>query len=70
MRVRILKVIDQKTINTKAITRKKHLRYGKYITRSVNYLVDSSGVEVVMGQEIDIVSSKPISKSKKWVIKK
>jgi small subunit ribosomal protein S17 len=69
MKAKIVSIIDSKTIKVSSTTYKKHEKYGKYITISKNYLVDTDGKSVEIGQEIEISSSRPISKRKKWKIK-
>jgi small subunit ribosomal protein S17 len=69
MKAKIISIIDSKTIKVSSTTYKKHEKYGKYITVSKNYLVDTDEKNVVIGQEIEIISSRPISRKKKWTIK-
>lgn len=69
MKVKVLNVIDEKTFKGVATIFKKHPRYGKYITVHKNYLIDSQGKSVNVGDEVEIVSSRPISKRKKWALK-
>jgi small subunit ribosomal protein S17 len=69
MKAKIISIIDSKTIKVSSTTYKKHEKYGKYITVSKNYLVDTDEKNVVIGQEIEIISSRPISRKKKWKIK-
>ena len=69
MKVKILNIIDEKTFKALSTIYKKHLRYGKYITVHKKYLVDSSGQKVNVGDEVEIISSKPISKRKRWTLK-
>lgn len=69
MKAKIISIIDSKTIKVSSTTYKKHEKYGKYITVNKNYLVDTDEKNVVIGQEIEIISSRPISKKKKWKIK-
>ncbi len=69
MKVKVLNIIDDKTFKGVATIFKKHPRYGKYITTHKKYLVDSQGKSINVGDEVEIVSSKPISKRKKWALK-
>jgi len=68
MRVKVLNIIDDKTFKALSTSYKKHPKYGKYITTHKKYLVDSSGKKVEVGQEVEIVSSRPISKRKRWAL--
>jgi len=69
MKVTVLNIIDEKTFKVLSTTSKKHPRYGKYITVHQKYLVDSRGKKVNVGDEVEIVSSRPLSKTKRWTIK-
>jgi small subunit ribosomal protein S17 len=69
MKVTILNIIDEKTFKALSTTYKKHPRYGKYITVHKKYLVDAQGKKVNVGDEVEIVSSRPISKTKRWALK-
>ncbi|MFM2200302.1 MAG: Ribosomal protein, partial [Pseudomonadota bacterium] len=44
-------------------------KYGKFITTSKNFMVDINNQKVEVGQEIEIINSRPVSKTKKWKIK-
>ena len=69
MKVKVLNIIDDKTFKGIATIFKKHPRYGKYITTHKKYLADSQGKELKVGDEVEIINSKPISKRKKWALK-
>ncbi len=62
------KVIDSKTCKCISSTYKKHPVYGKYIMVYKKYLVDSAGKNVKEGDKVELNSSRPLSKRKKWVI--
>ncbi len=68
MKVKVLNIIDDKTFKAQAVIYTKHPKYGKYITSYKKYLVDSSGKKVEVGQEVEIKSSRPISKRKRWAL--
>jgi ribosomal protein S17 len=70
MKIKVVNIIDSKTFKGISVTYKKHDRYHKYITSSKGYLVDYSGLDVKIGDEFEIVQSRPVSKLKKWTIKK
>lgn len=42
----------------------KHPRYGKYINRSKKYKVDNPQGEAKLGDKVQIIETKPISKTK------
>ncbi len=69
MKVTVLNIIDEKTFKALSTAYKKHPRYGKYITVHKKYLVDSQGQKVVVGDEVEIVGSRPLSKTKRWALK-
>ena len=69
MKVTVAKIIDEKTLKVVSTSYKKHKLYGKYITTHKNYLVDYNGQKVNIGDEVEIVSTRPISKRKKWALK-
>ncbi len=69
MKVIVSNIIDNKTFRAVSTTYKKHAKYGKYITKHKKYLVDSDGKEVSVGQEVEIVGSRPLSKRKRWALK-
>jgi small subunit ribosomal protein S17 len=69
MKVKILNVIDNKTFKAVATIYKAHKKYGKYLTSHKNYLVhcvDSKNLN--NGDEVLISQTKPISKSKRWIL--
>lgn len=69
MKVQVLQIIDNKTFKAVSTIFKKHSKYGKYVTFHKKFLVDSTGAKVEVGQELEIVNSRPVSKRKKWAIK-
>jgi small subunit ribosomal protein S17 len=70
MKVIVLNIIDGNTFKATSTTYKKHPRYGKYITTHKKYLVEYAGKKVNIGEEVNIVESKPISKFKRWALLK
>ncbi len=68
MKVKVLNIIDNKTFKAVSTVYKKHPKYGKYITIHKKYLVDSAGKTVNVGDEVEIISSRPISKTKRWAL--
>lgn len=69
MKVTVLNIIDEKTFKGLATSYKKHPRYGKYVTEHKKYLVDSQGKKVEVGQEVEIIGCRPLSKRKRWALK-
>jgi ribosomal protein S17 len=70
MKVKVLNIIDKKTFKAVSTVFKKHEQYGKYVTVYKKYLVDSGDATVEIGQEVEIVNCRPISKRKTWALKK
>jgi len=68
MRVEVLNIIDSSTIKVVSIIRKQHPKYKKFINVKKKYLVDSNNVRVIVGDKVEIVASRPISKRKRWKI--
>lgn len=46
----------------------KHPKYGKFYTRNKRYAVHNPGNKAQEGDKVTIVESKPISKTKKFII--
>ncbi len=69
MKVKVLNIIDEKTFKGVSTAYKKHPKYGKYITIHKKFLIDSQGQKVNVGDEVEIVNSRPISKRKTWALK-
>lgn len=68
MRVEVLNIIDNSTIKVVSIIRKQHPKYKKFINVKKKYLVDSNNIDVIVGDKVEIIASRPISKRKRWKI--
>ena len=68
MRVEVLSIIDNSTVKVISVIRKQHSKYKKFINVKKKYLVDSSNIDVTIGDKVEIVTSRPISKRKRWKI--
>lgn len=55
-----------KTIVVKVTRRYKHAVYLKYINRSTRYQAHDEKNECGVGDTVDIVQSRPLSKNKRW----
>ena len=55
-----------KTITVKAEKRVKHPRYGKFVKRVTVYKAHDEENKAVQGDKVEIIESRPISKSKRW----
>ena len=57
-----------KTITVKIERRVKHPMYGKYITRSSKVHAHDEENEAGLGDTVLIAESRPMSKSKSWIL--
>lgn len=55
-----------KTLIVKVPRTYKHPKYGKYMTTSKKHYVHDEKNEASVGDEVKIIASKPISKTKRW----
>lgn len=60
--------VREKTITVKVEKRIKHPVYKKYITRSCKYAAHDPLNHYKVGDAVKIIESKPISRTKKWVV--
>ena len=58
----------QKTITVQIERRTKHELYGKIIARSSKYHAHDENGEYKMGDVVEIAETRPISKTKAWVV--
>ena len=53
------------------ISRKfKHARYGKFITRSRSFMAHDEANQVQVGDVVEIIETRPLSKGKTWRVTK
>lgn len=57
-----------KTVSVMIERRVKHPLYGKIIRRSKKYLAHDEANQAKIGDTVEIRESRPISKSKSWVV--
>lgn len=60
----------QKTIVVRIDRRIKHGQYLKYLVKSQKYKAHDEKGEAKVGDKVEIVESKPISKHKRWVLRR
>lgn len=65
----VLNIIDSKSAKVVCVEYKKHPIYAKYISSKKKYLVDTSGIDIKVGDNVIIQPTRPISKRKRWAIK-
>lgn len=58
-----------KTIVVKVNRKVKHSIYEKYITVSKKYQAHDENNSAHIGDKVEIIESRPISKNKKWALK-
>jgi len=59
-----------KTIVVKVSRRVMHKRYKKYITQRGTYKVHDEANDVREGDTVDIIECRPLSRDKRWRVKK
>lgn len=60
----------QKTIVVKVDRQVKHASYKKYVLSSAKYKAHDEKGEAKVGDRVEIIESKPISRDKRWALKK
>lgn len=55
-----------KTLVVRVERRKRHPRYGKYIRRTTVYKAHDEGNRANVGDKVEIMETKPLSKTKRW----
>jgi small subunit ribosomal protein S17 len=56
----------QKTVTVLVERRVKHAMFGKFMVRSKKYHAHSESPEVAAGDMVEIVETRPLSKTKAW----
>lgn len=60
----------QKTIVVKVDRRVKHHQYLKYLMLSKKYKVHDEKREAKVGDRVEIIESRPVSRHKKWALRR
>ncbi|HEU4620603.1 MAG TPA: 30S ribosomal protein S17 [Burkholderiaceae bacterium] len=60
----------QKTVTVLIERRVKHELYGKFVTKSAKYHAHDEAGECKIGDTVEIAESRPLSKTKAWVVTK
>ncbi len=66
----VVKTAMKDTVTVQVDRFVKHPKYKKYFVRSKKYLVHDPGNTVQVGEKVTIVATRPISKMKRFAIKK
>jgi len=69
MNGKVINIIDAKTAKVECVEYKKHPVYGKYTSIKKKFIVDSTDIEVKIGDNVIIKPCRPISKLKRWSVK-
>ena len=65
------KVLSDKMTKTRVVQvawRSKHAKYGKQMQHSAKYKAHDEKNEAKMGDVVEMMESRPLSKEKRWVI--
>jgi len=65
---RVVSDLMQKTVTVLVERRVKHPLYGKYVAKSKKYHAHDETNQYKDGDTVEISESKPISRSKSWVV--
>lgn len=60
----------QKTVVVEVETQKRHAQYGKYVKHTNRYLAHDEGNECQIGDRVQIVETRPLSRNKRWRVRK
>ncbi len=60
----------QKTIVVKADRKVQHSQYGKYVTVSKKFKAHDEKQTAKIGDKVEIVECRPLSKDKRWALRK
>jgi small subunit ribosomal protein S17 len=65
---RVVSAKMDKTVTVEVVRLVKHRRYRKYISRRKNYKAHDETNTCVVGDSVVIAESRPLSKTKRWVL--
>ena len=60
----------QKSVVVSIVSYKKHASYGKYVRRTKKYTAHDERNECQVGDRVQIVECRPLSKTKRWRVQK
>ena len=58
-----------KSVVVAVSTYKKHPQYGKYVLRTKKYMAHDETNQCHVGDQVEIVESRPLSKNKRWRVR-
>ncbi len=59
----------QKTISVQTFTRVRHPKYGKFLKKTSIFKAHDEKNEAKVGDKVLITSARPLSKTKRWMLK-
>ena len=62
--------VAQKTIKLRIVKKEPHPIYGKYITKTTKLLIDDPNNQCQVGDTVQIMETRPLSKKKCWRVEK
>ena len=65
----VIKIVDEKTVKVEVQERRAHQTYKKVITRKQRFLTQNDIESVKIGQTVEMVPCRKVSKNKSWRIK-
>lgn len=63
-------IVDKSTLSVKIVYSSRHPKYEKLVHRTRNFLVSNNDLQLNIGDKVEIVSGKKISKNKSFSINK
>lgn len=57
-----------KTVVVEVTRRVRDARYGKFVKRRAKYSAHDENNECKVGDQVEIIESRPLSKTKRWVV--
>jgi len=67
-KVKIIKKVGNKTVKGQKVVLKQHPVYKKYIKKITKYMIHDEENKLKVGDEVEIIQSRPISKKKTWKV--
>ena len=58
----------EKTVVVVVETQKRHRLYGKVVRKAKRYKAHDEGSECLVGDQVRILESRPLSRDKRWVV--
>lgn len=62
----VVSLSSEKTVTVSVVNREQHPTYKKIVTRTKKYRAHNENMELHLGDLVEIMETRPISKTKKW----